>query len=159
MFCLSLLSAGNFLRICVDSVRYFIRVVMQVLLHFAIFTSISLHYAFIHRGYLFFSVKKKKNSVYFMLLTLSWRSFIKTQYSSVPFFPHGVPLPHSNVLQYYVKREKFKVIDIIFPSGCEAPAINLGNKNIKIGIFTGATSVRLKKFSTIFLDILPESMK
>ena len=46
----------------------------------------------------------------------------------------GVPLPHSNALQYYVKREKNKVNDVIFPSGCEARAINLGNKNMKIGI-------------------------
>ena len=37
-----------------------------------------------------------------------------------------------------------------FPSGCEARAINLGNKNVKIGIFTGATSVRSKN---IFTDI------
>ena len=53
-------------------------------------------------------------------------------------------------LQYYVKREKCKVSDVIFPSGCEARAINLGNKNVKIGIFTGATSVRSKN---IFTDI------
>ena len=59
-------------------------------------------------------------------------------------FPHGVPLPHSNALQYYVKLEKFKVNVVLFPSGCEARAINLGNKNVKIGIFTGATSVRSK---------------
>ena len=38
--------------------------------------------------------------------------------------PRGVPIPHSNVLQYYVKCEKFKVNDVIFPSGCEAIAIN-----------------------------------
>ena len=49
-----------------------------------------------------------------------------------------------------VKREKCKVNDVIFPSGCEARAINLGNKNMKIGIFTGGTSVRLKN---IFTDI------
>ena len=52
-------------------------------------------------------------------------------------------------LQYFVKREKCKVNDVIFPSG-EARAINLGNKNVKIGIFTGATSVRWKN---IFTDI------
>ena len=40
--------------------------------------------------------------------------------------------------------------DVIFPSGFEARAINLGNKNMKIGIFTGATSVRSKN---IFTDI------
>ena len=75
-----------------------------------------------------------------MLLTLSGRSFIKIQYSSFSVIPRGVPLPHSNVLQYYVKREKLNVNDVIFPSGFEARAINLGNKNMKIGIFTGATS-------------------
>ena len=64
--------------------------------------------------------------------------------------PHGVPLPHSNALQYYVKREKCKVNDVIFPSGCEARAINLGNKNMKLGIFTGGTSVRSKD---IFTDV------
>ena len=74
-----------------------------------------------------------------MLLTLSGRSFIKIQYSFFSVIPRGVPVPHSNALQYYVKREKCKVIDVIFPSGCEA--INLGNKNMKIGIFTGGTTL------------------
>ena len=64
--------------------------------------------------------------------------------------PRGVPLPHSNILQYYVKRVKCKLNDVIFPSGCEARAINLGNKNVKIGIFTGGTSVRSKN---IFTDV------
>ena len=86
-----------------------------------------------------------------MFLTLFRRGFIKIQYTSFPLFHgRGVPLPHSNVLQYYVKREKCKLNDVIFPSGCEAFAINLGNKNMKIGIFTGGTSVRSK---TIFTDI------
>ena len=53
-------------------------------------------------------------------------------------------------LQYYVKHEKCKVTDIIFPSGYKERAINLSNKNIKIGIFTGGTSVRSKN---IFTDI------
>ena len=59
-----------------------------------------------------------------MLSTLSGRSFIKIQYSF--FFsviPRGVPVPHSNALQYYVKREKCKVNDVIFPSGCEARVV------------------------------------
>ena len=47
-------------------------------------------------------------------------------------------------LQYYVNREKCKVNDVIFPSGCEARAINLGNKNMKISIYTAGTSVRSK---------------
>ena len=79
--------------------------------------------------------------------------FWKKLYHLEQFFsvnPRGVPLPHSNILQYYVKREKCKVNDVIFPSGCEARAINLGNMNRKIGIFTGATSVRSK---IIFTDI------
>ena len=83
-----------------------------------------------------------------MLLTLSGRSFIKIQYSFFSIIPRGVPLPHSNVLQYYVKRVKCKLNDVIFPSGCLARAINLGNKNVKIGIFTGGTSVRSKNIFT-----------
>ena len=81
-----------------------------------------------------------------MLLTLSGRSPV--QFFSV--IPLGVPLPHSNALKYYVRREKCKVNDVIFPFGCEARAINLDNKNMKIGIFTGCTSVRSKN---IFTDI------
>ena len=54
------------------------------------------------------------------------------------------------ILQYYFKHEKSKVNDVIFPSGCEARAINLGNNNMKIDIFTGGTSVRSKN---IFTDI------
>ena len=64
--------------------------------------------------------------------------------------PRGVPLPNSKALQFYVKLEKCKVNDVIFLSGCEARVINLGNTNIKIGIFTGVTSVRSKN---IFTDI------
>ena len=85
-----------------------------------------------------------------MLLTLFWE---KLYINTVQFFsliPRGVPLPHSNALQYYVKREKRKVNDVIFPSVCEARTINLGNKNMKIGIFSGATSVRSKN---IFTDV------
>ena len=85
-----------------------------------------------------------------MLLTLSERDFIKIQYSSFPLFPKAYPFSIATQLQYYVKREKCKVNDVIFPSGCEARAINLGNKNMKIGIFTGGTSVRSKN---IFTDI------
>ena len=77
-----------------------------------------------------------------MLLTLSGRSFIKIQYSSFPLFPVAYPFCIVTQLQYYVKREKCKLNDVIFPSGCEAHAFNQGNKNVKIGIFTGGTSVR-----------------
>ena len=58
------------------------------------------------------------------------------------------PFHVATQLQYYVKRKKCKVNDVIFPSGCEARTINLGNKNMKIGIFTGGTSVRLKNIFT-----------
>ena len=85
-----------------------------------------------------------------MLLTLSGRSLYQNPVQFFSVIPRGVPLPHSNVLQYYVKRVKWKLNDVIFPSGCEARAINLGNKNVKIGIFTGGTSVRSKN---IFTDI------
>ena len=85
-----------------------------------------------------------------MLLTLSREKLYQNpiQYFSV--FPSCVPLPHSNKLQYHVKREKCNVNHVIFPSGCEARTINLGNKNMEIGIFTGVTSVRSK---SIFTDI------
>ena len=85
-----------------------------------------------------------------MLLTLSERSFIKIQYSSFPLFPVAYPFRIATQLQYYVKREKREVNDVIVPSGCEARAINLGNKNMKINIYTGVTSVRSKN---IFTDI------
>ena len=82
-----------------------------------------------------------------MLLTLSGRNFIKIQF---PLFPVAYPFRIETQLQHYVKREKCKANDVIFPSGCEACAINLGNKNMEIGIFTSGTSVRSK---TIFTDI------
>ena len=85
-----------------------------------------------------------------MLLTLSGGGFIKIQYSSFPLFPVDYPFCIATQLQYYVKREKCKVNDVIFPSGCEARAIIQGNKNMKIGIFTGGTGVRSKN---IFTDI------
>ena len=97
-----------------------------------------------------FFPRKKKYSVYFMFLTLSGRSFIKIQYSSFPLFPVAYPFRIATQLQCYVKRVKCKLNDVIFPSGCKACAINLGNENVKIGIFTGGTSVRSKN---IFTDI------
>ena len=95
-----------------------------------------------------------------MLLTISGRSFINQ--NPVQFFsviPFGVPLPHRNTLQYYVKGKKCKVNDVIFRSGCEARAINQGNKNMKIGIFTGGTVKDQKIFSLLFDDVPQESMK
>ena len=83
-----------------------------------------------------------------MLLTLSGRSLIKIQYSSFPLFPVAYPFCIATQLQYNVRREKCKVNDVMFPSGCEACAINLGNKNMKICIFTRGTSVRSKNILT-----------
>ena len=85
-----------------------------------------------------------------MLLTLSGRSFIKIQFSSFPLFTVVYPFGIATQLQYYIKREKCKVNDVVFPSGCEARAICQGNKNVKIGIFTSGTSVKSKN---IFTDI------
>ena len=85
-----------------------------------------------------------------MLLTLSGRSFIKIQFRPFSLFPVAYPFCIATQLQYYVNRKKCKVNDIIFPSGCQACAINLGNKNMKIGISAGGTGVRLKN---IFTDI------
>ena len=85
-----------------------------------------------------------------MLFNPFWEKLYQNPVQFFSVIPRGVPLPHSNALRHYVKREKCKVNDIIFPSGCEARAINLGNKNIKIVIFTGGTSVRSKN---IFTDI------
>ena len=61
------------------------------------------------------------------------------------------PFRIATQLQHYVKHEKWKVNDVIFPSSCKARIVNPGNKNVKIGIFTGGTSVRSKK--KIFTDI------
>ena len=83
-----------------------------------------------------------------MLLTLSGRSFIKIQFSSFSLLLVAYPFHIATQLQYYVKRVKRKVNDVIFPSGCQALAINLGNKNVKIGIFTGGTSLRSKNIVT-----------
>ena len=85
-----------------------------------------------------------------MLLTLSGRTFIKIRYSSYPLFPVAYSFCIATQLQYYVKHEKCKVNDAIFPSVCEAIEINLGNKNVKIGIFFGGTSVISEN---IFTDI------
>ena len=97
---------------------------------------------------------RKKNQIFCLFHAFNpfWEKLCQNPVQFFSVIPRGVPLPHSNVLQYYsyVKREKFEVNDVIFPSGCEARAINLGNKNMKIGIFTGATSVRLKN---VFTDI------
>ena len=89
---------------------------------------------------------KKKNYLFHAF----WEELYQNPVQFFSVIPRGVPLQHSNALQYYVKREKCKVNDVIFPSGCEASATNLDNKNMKMDIFTGATSVRSKN---IFTDI------
>ena len=111
------------------------------------------------RGNKFRSFTEKKMFYLFHAFNPFWEKLYQNPEHFFSVIPRGVPLQHSNSLQYYVKREKCKVNDVIFPSGCEARAKNLGNKNMKVGIFTGGTSERSKIFSAIFLDILPESMK
>ena len=85
-----------------------------------------------------------------MLLTPSWRTFIKIQYSSLPLFSMAYPFRIATHYNITSRGEKCKVNEVIFLSGCEACAMNLGNKNMKIDIFTGGTSVRSKN---IFTDI------
>ena len=82
-----------------------------------------------------------------MLLTLSGRSYIKIQYSSFPLFP--VAYPSRIAIHYNITSSARN--DVIFPYGCEAHAINPDNKNMKIGIFIGGTSVRSKNISTAIL--------
>ena len=94
--------------------------------------------------------RKKQIFCLFHAFNSFWEKLYQNLVQFFSVFPHGVPLPHSNTLQYYVKRVKCKGNDVIFPSGCEAQAINLGIKNMKIGIYTGGASVRSKN---IFTDI------
>ena len=94
--------------------------------------------------------EKKKTQIFCLFHAFNplWEKLYQNPVQFFSVIPRSVPLPHSNELQYNVKREKFKVNDVIFPSGCEACAINLGNKNVKISIFTGGTSVRSKNILT-----------
>ena len=94
--------------------------------------------------------KKKKKFCLFHAFNPFWEKLYRNPVQFFSVIPRGVPLPHSNALQYYVKGEKCKVSDVIFSSDGEARAINLGNNKMKIGIFTVGTSVRLKN---IFTDI------
>ena len=94
--------------------------------------------------------RKKQIFCIFHASNIFWEKVYQNPVQFFSVIPRGVPLPHSNRLQYYVNGEKCKVNNVIFPSSCEARAINLGNKNMEIGIFTGATSVRSKN---IFADI------
>ena len=95
------------------------------------------------RRYKFQSLtEKKKNLCLFHAFNPFWEELYQNPVEFFSIIARGVPLPHSNELQYYIKCEKCKVNDIIFPSGCEARTINLDTKNMKIGIFTDGTSVR-----------------
>ena len=91
---------------------------------------------------------EKKKFCLFHAFNPFWEKLYQNPVQFFSIIPSGVLLPHSKVLQYYVKRKKYKVNDVIFPSGCEACAINLDNKNMKIGIFTGDISVRSKNIFT-----------
>ena len=79
-----------------------------------------------------------------MRLTISRRSLIKIEYSSFPLFPFAYPF---RIATHHSITSSARN-DVIFLSGCEARAIKLGNKNMKIGIFTGGTSVRSKNIFT-----------
>ena len=92
--------------------------------------------------------EKKKIFSSFHAFNPLWEKLYQNPVQFFSVIPCGVPLPHSNKLQYHIKREKCKVNDVIFLSGCEACAINLGNKNVKISIFTGGTSVKSKNIFT-----------
>ena len=93
---------------------------------------------------------RKKIFCLFHAFNAFWEKLYQNPVQFFSVIPRSVPLPHSNAIQNYVKREKFKVNTVIFQSGCEAHAINPSNKNMKIGIFTGVTSIRSKN---IFTDI------
>ena len=75
--------------------------------------------------------KKKKIFCVFHAFNPLWEKLYQNPVQFFSVIPHGIPLPHSNALQNYVKRKKCKVNDIVFPSGCEAHTINLGNKTWK----------------------------
>ena len=118
----------------------------------------------LYRGYLFFSVKGRNlfhrvdtigniftsgaNQIFCLFHAFNpfWEKLYQNAVQFFSVIPRGVPLPHSSAFKYYVKREKYKVNDVTFPSGYEARAIKLGNKNMEIGIFNGGTSVRSKTY-------------
>ena len=59
-----------------------------------------------------------------------WEELYQNPVQFFSVIPRGIPLLHNNALQYYIKHEKCK------------------NKNMKIGIFAGGTSVRSKNIFT-----------
>ena len=65
--------------------------------------------------------QKKKKQIFCLLHAFNpfWEKLYQNPVQFFSVIPHGI-LRHNNVLQYYVKWEKFQVNDVIFPSGCEA---------------------------------------
>ena len=86
-----------------------------------------------------------------MLLTFG-RSFIKIQYSSFLLFSMAYPFRIATQLQYYVKHEKCKLNDVIFPSTCDSFSLPrlTACASRENRYFTCHTSVRSKN---IFTDI------
>ena len=64
-----------------------------------------------------FTEKNKKQQILCLFHAFNpfWEKLYQNQVQFFTAIPRGGPLLHSNVLQYYVKREKFKVNDVIFP--------------------------------------------
>ena len=62
--------------------------------------------------------EKKQIFCLFHAFNPFWEKLYQNPVQFFPLFPVYVPLPHSNVLQYYIKRVKCKLNDVIFPSGC-----------------------------------------
>ena len=96
-----------------------------------------------------FHRKKKQIFCLFHAFDPFWGKLYQNPVQFFSIILRGVPLLHSNTLQYYIKCKKCKVNDVIFPSGCDACAINIGNKNMKICIFSGDSSVRSKNIFTV----------
>ena len=96
------------------------------------------------------SISHKKIQIFYLFHAFNpfWEELYQNPVQFFSAILRGIPLPHSSALQYYIKRKKCMVNDIIFPFGCEAHVIYLGNKNMKICIFTGSTSVRSKNVFT-----------
>ena len=106
------------------------------------------YYRWCSRDEINFDLSLKKKICLFHAFNPFWEELYQNPVQFFSVIRRGIPLPHSNALQYYVKRKNCKVNHVTFPSGCEARAINLDNKNMKIGIFTGGTSVSSKNIFT-----------
>ena len=72
-------------------------------------------------NYKFRSFIGKKNQIFCLFHAFNpfWEKlYKKIQYSSFLLFPLAYPFRVATQLQYYVKRMKCKLNDVIFPSGC-----------------------------------------